>query len=159
MVIRIICVGKLKEGFFRDAAREYQKRLSRFAAVEVVEVADEKAPERLSPAQRAMVLEKEGERLLSRIGEADTVVALCIDGKKLCSKALAGQFSDWMNTGRGRISFVIGGSLGLSPAVSKRAELMLSFSDMTFSHQIFRIMLLEQVYRAFKIIHNEPYHK
>ncbi len=159
MRIRIACVGRLKEAFFRDALGEYQKRLSRYAQVEILEVPDEKAPERLSPAQRANVLEKEGERLLSRIGEGDFVVALCIEGEMLSSQALAQRLAAWMGQGNSTITFVIGGSLGLSPGVCRRADVKLSFSPLTFSHQIFRVMLLEQVYRAFKIIHNEPYHK
>jgi len=159
MRIKLLTVGRLKEAFFRDALAEYKKRLSRYAQVEVIEVADQPAPEKLTPAQKEQVLRQEGERLLSHIQEQDTVIALCIEGRQMSSEALAATIDTYMNTGKSSLCFIIGGSLGLSPEVVKKASLKLSFSPMTFSHQIFRVMLLEQVYRAFKIIRGEPYHK
>ncbi|MEG1548271.1 MAG: 23S rRNA (pseudouridine(1915)-N(3))-methyltransferase RlmH [Clostridia bacterium] len=159
MTIKILCVGRLKERFYTDAAAEFIKRLSRYAVVELVEVPDEKAPETLSAALRAQVISAEGARLLERIGESEYTVALAIEGKKMGSPQLASVLEGLMTDGKSRFTFVIGGSLGLSPQVMARADMALSFSDMTFSHQIFRIMLLEQLYRSFKIINNEPYHK
>ena len=159
MNIRIICVGKIKESFYREAAAELIKRIGRYADSEIIEVAEEKAPEGLSEAGKRQIIDTEGERLLSKIDERDHVIALCIDGKKLPSVAFSQYIHKMMLGGKSRIAFVIGGSLGLSRAVTNREELKLSFSDMTFPHQLFRIMLLEQIYRAFKIINNEPYHK
>ena len=159
MTIRILCVGRLKENFYQAAMTEFTKRMSRFAKVEICEVADEKAPESLSESQRLQVMEKEGERLLARIDKNDFVAALCIDGVRLSSEKLAKRLDDWMLEGKSSISFVIGGSLGLSKQVVDRADFKLSFSDMTFSHQLIRVMLIEQIYRAFKIIRGEPYHK
>jgi len=159
MNIKIACVGKLKEKFYVDALGEFSRRLSRYAKVEVAQVADEPAGETLSPAQREQVLQREGERLLGRIKPTEYVIALCIGGKRLTSEGLAAHLEGLMGSGRSDITFVIGGSLGLSAAVEQRADLKLSFSDFTFSHQIIRVMLLEQVYRAFKIIRGEPYHK
>ena len=120
---------------------------------------DEKAPERLSEAQRLQVLHQEGKRLLDKIGEKEFVVALCIVGSALSSEQLAERIQEWMVSGISDVTFVIGGSLGLSETVLKRANMRLSFSNMTFSHQIIRVMLMEQIYRAFKIIYHEPYHK
>jgi 23S rRNA (pseudouridine1915-N3)-methyltransferase len=159
MTIRILCVGKLKERFYADAMAEFIKRLSRFARVEVAEVADERAPETLSNAQRAQVLEREGARLMEKLRPSDFAVALRVDGRRYSSEAFAGQLGAWMNEGKSSIAFLIGGSLGLSPAALERADAGVSFSDMTFSHQLIRVMLVEQVYRAFKILNNEPYHK
>ncbi len=159
MTIRILCVGKLKERFYEDAMAEFTKRLSRFARVEVVAVADERAPETLTDAQRAQVLEKEGARLIEKLRPSDFAVALKIDGRRYGSEAFSRQLGAWMNEGKGSIAFLIGGSLGLSPAALARADADISFSDMTFSHQLIRVMLIEQIYRAFKILNNEPYHK
>lgn len=158
MKISIACVGKIKEKYFTDAINEYVKRLSRYADVEILEVADEKAPESLSPAQAEIVKDKEGERLLKQIKDS-FVVVLAIEGKKMSSTQLSDFISDKMVMGVSHITFVIGGSLGLSKAVMERADYKLSFSDMTFPHQLMRVMLLEQIYRGFKIIKNEPYHK
>ncbi len=159
MTIRVICVGRLKERFYEDAVSEFVKRLSRYASVEMIEVADEKAPEKLSDAQREQVKAEEGKRMLLKLDKNDFVVALAIEGKELSSPALADMMQSFMNEGRGSFAFLIGGSLGLSHEVVKRADYLLSFSKMTFSHQLFRVMLLEQIYRAFKILNNEPYHK
>ena len=171
MKIRIICVGRLKEKFYTDAVNEFRKRLGRFAEVEITELADERAPEGLSPAELEQVKAAECSRILEKISREDTVIALDIAGKQLSSPELADKLSYYMLNGRSRLVtgrwaaegrrcvFVIGGSNGLNDSVLHRADFRLSFSKLTFSHQIFRIMLLEQIYRAFKIMNNEPYHK
>lgn len=159
MTVRILCIGKLKERFYTEAAAEFTKRLSRYAAVEILELPDEKAPEQLSPAQREQVKAAEGKRMLAKIADTDFVAAMDLKGKELSSEALAAAMQGWMNGGKSRITFLIGGSLGLSDAVLARADVRLCFGKPTFSHQIFRIMLLEQIYRAFKINSGEPYHK
>lgn len=159
MKLRIVCVGRLKEKFYTDAVNEFKKRLSRFAEVEIVELADEKAPEKLSDAELEQIKLAEGRRILGKIADGETVVALDIRGIQLSSTELAEKLNAYMLEGKSRIAFIIGGSNGLSVEVLSRADLKLSFSKMTFSHQIFRIMLVEQLYRAFKIINNEPYHK
>ena len=159
MKLRVVCVGRLKEKFYTDAVNEFKKRLSRFAEVEIVELADEKAPEKLSDAELEQIKLAEGRRILSKIAEGETVVALDIKGVQLSSTELAEKINAFMLGGKSRIAFIIGGSNGLSAEVLARADFKLSFSKLTFSHQIFRIMLMEQLYRAFKIINNEPYHK
>ena len=159
MTIRILCVGKIKEAFYRDDMAELIKRMGRYAAAEVIEVAEEKAPEGLSAAEKERILASEGERLLGKTDERDHVTALCIEGKKLTSEAFAAHINAAMLAGNSRMVFIIGGSFGLHPSVKRRADMLLSFSDMTFPHQLFRVMLAEQIYRAFKINNNEPYHK
>ena len=159
MKIKIACVGKVKDAFYRDAVAEYVKRLSRFCTLEITEVADEKAPETLSPAEEAQVMEREGERLLSKILPGEFVICLTIDGKRFSSEAFAKTLQDTFDRSVSCITFVIGGSLGLTPAVTNRADLKLSVSDMTLPHGLCRVVLLEQVYRAFKINAREPYHK
>ena len=159
MKITVVCVGKLKEKFFADGVEEYKKRLGRYAKIEIAEVADEKAPENLSIAEEEQVKAKEGEKILKKIPDDAFVVALCIDGKMLSSEELADFFEKKTVSGVSSIAFVIGGSLGLSKAVIDRADYKLSFSKMTFPHQLMRLILMEQVYRAFRIIKNEPYHK
>lgn len=158
MNIRILCVGKLKEPYFEDACAEFQKRLSRFCALEIVEVPDEKAPESLHPADEDLVREKEGRRILKAIGQKDFVVALAIDGKQMRSEAFAAFLAEKELAAR-PLTFVIGGSLGLSAEVYARSDAKLSFSQMTFPHRIARLLLLEQLYRGFKIRRNEAYHK
>ncbi len=158
MNIRILCVGKLKEPYFEDACAEFQKRLSRFCALEIVEVPDEKAPESLHPADEDLVREKEGRRILKAIGQKDFVVALAIDGKQMRSEAFAA-FLEEKELAARPLTFVIGGSLGLSAEVYARSDAKLSFSQMTFPHRIARLLLLEQLYRGFKIRRNEAYHK
>ena len=158
MNIRILCVGKLKESYFEDACAEFQKRLSRFCALEIVEVPDEKAPESLHPADEDLVREKEGRRILKAIGQKDFVVALAIDGKQMRSEAFAA-FLEEKELAARPLTFVIGGSLGLSAEVYARSDAKLSFSQMTFPHRIARLLLLEQLYRGFKIRRNEAYHK
>lgn len=158
MKITILCVGKIKERFFRDAIEEYSKRLSRYVSFEIVEVADEKAPETLSPKEAASVKDKEGERLISRLKDG-FVVPLVIEGKELSSTDLADFIKDRSVRGTSHITFVIGGSLGLSDSIIKKGDFKLSFSRMTFPHQLMRVILCEQIYRAYRIINNEPYHK
>lgn len=159
MTLVILGVGRLRERFYRDAADEYVKRLRRFGAVEEIELPDLPEPANSSPAIEQKIREKEGEAILSRIRPTDHVVALCIEGKQLSSEQLAERVSELEGRGVGRAVFVIGGSLGLSEAVIHRANERLSFSRMTFPHQLARVMLLEQLYRARKIGANERYHK
>jgi len=158
MTVRIVCVGKLKERYFEDACAEFMKRLSRFCTLDVVEVADEKAPESLHPADEDLVREKEGRRILKAIGQKDFVVALAIDARQMTSEQFSAYLSEKEAEAR-PLTFVIGGSLGLSPEVYARANAKISFSKMTFPHRIARLLLLEQLYRGFKILHNEAYHK
>ena len=159
MTIRIVCAGKLKEKSYLDLSAEYIKRLSRFATVEVNEVPDEKIPDNAGEAEEAHVKEKEGSRLLSHISSQDYVIALTLDGKSYTSESFASHLDQLLLSGKSRLTFVIGGSLGLSPEVISRADEKLSLSAMTFPHRLARIILLEQVYRAFKIRSNETYHK
>ena len=159
MTVKILCVGKLKETYFTDACAEYVKRLGRFCTVKVVEVADERAPETLSPAEEAQVKTKEGERLLAAIDPKDTVIALTIGGRRYTSEKFAAHLADLESRGVRSVAFVIGGSLGLGDAVLRRADETLSLSDMTLPHRIARLVLLEQVYRAYKIRRGEAYHK
>lgn len=159
MKIRLLTVGKVKEKFFRDAIDEYKKRISKFATVEIVEVNDEKTIENASEAMNAQILNKEGERILDKISDTEYVITLEIEGKKLDSIGLSELIASTMNIGKSVITFVIGGSLGLSQKVKNRANYKLSFSDMTFPHQLMRVILLEQIYRSYKIMNGEPYHK
>ncbi|MBQ7656178.1 MAG: 23S rRNA (pseudouridine(1915)-N(3))-methyltransferase RlmH [Clostridia bacterium] len=154
----IVCVGRLKEKYFSGAAEEYTKRLSRYGRFEIIELPDLPEPANASDADRRQVMEKEGESILSRLKSNDYVIAMCIDGPQLTSEAFAGKIA--ANDQRGtRLVFVIGGSLGLSPAVVKRADEKLSLSKMTFPHQLARVLLLEQIYRGCKINAGEKYHK
>ncbi|HQL35731.1 MAG TPA: 23S rRNA (pseudouridine(1915)-N(3))-methyltransferase RlmH [Bacillota bacterium] len=159
MNISIITVGKLKERYLKEAVEEYSTRLSKYCKLEIIEVPDEKAPENLSPAQELTVMQKEGQGILKYVKEDTYMIALAIQGKQMPSEGLADFINDLGIKGRSNITFVIGGSLGLSEEVLKRADFKLSFSPMTFPHQLMRVMLLEQVYRGFKIIKGEPYHK
>lgn len=159
MTIRILCVGKLKEPYFMAAEAEFLKRLRRFCTVEIAEVPDERAPETLSAAQQRQVMDREGERLLARIGADEHVVALAIGGARRTSEAFAARLGHLRDGGARCVTFVIGGSLGLSGAVLQRANETLSLSDLTLPHRIARLVLLEQVYRAHKILFGEPYHK
>ena len=159
MKISIICVGKVKEKFYRDAILEYTKRLSRYCKLDIIEVADEKTEEAASETEIRQVKEKEGERILKSIKDDAYVICLCIDGKQLDSEELAEKIEKLGVQGTSHIYLVIGGSLGLSDAVVRRADFKLSFSKMTFPHQLMRVILLEQIYRAYRIINNEPYHK
>ena len=157
--ITLLCVGKLKEKFYADAATEYTKRLSRYCRLELSEVADEKTPDGAGEALKLQIKEKEGGRILQRIPDQAFVIALAVDGKMLDSIELAEQMERWNVSGISHIVFVIGGSLGLAPSVLKRADYRLSFSRMTFPHQLMRVILLEQIYRSFQIRSNSPYHK
>ena len=159
MRITLATVGKIKEKYLKDAIDEYAKRLGRYCKLEIKEVPDEKTPDKASDAEEAAIRDKEGSRLLDVIPDTSYVIALAIDGKMLDSVELAKKIDSLGITGTSHITFVIGGSLGLSDEVLKRADYRLSFSKMTFPHQLMRVILLEQVYRSYRIINNEPYHK
>ncbi|MBQ9264709.1 MAG: 23S rRNA (pseudouridine(1915)-N(3))-methyltransferase RlmH [Clostridia bacterium] len=155
----ILCVGKMREKFYAAAADEYLKRISRFGKMEIIEVPDLPEPANASDADRQKVIEKEGESLLSRVKPGDRVIALCIDGPQFESERFAAHLADNDMRFGSRQVFVIGGSLGLSPAVIRRADEKMSLSKMTFPHQLARVVLLEQIYRACKINAGEKYHK
>ena len=159
MKITVLCVGKVKEKFFTDAIKEYSKRLSRYCKLEIVEVADEKTPDGASELVVSQIKEKEAERMEKYLPESAYVIALAIEGKKLTSEKLAEKIDSLGISGTSHLVFLIGGSLGMSDRLLKRADYLLSFSDMTFPHQLMRVILLEQVYRSYRIIHGEPYHK
>lgn len=159
MKIKIICVGKIKEKFFKDAISEYSKRLSRYCSLEIIEVPDEMTPDGASDSINKQILQKEGERIASKIKDTDYVITLEILGDKYTSESFARKLASVTLAGNSSIAFVIGGSLGLSEDVKAMSSMKLSFSDMTFPHQLMRVVLLEQIYRAFKINSNEPYHK
>lgn len=159
MKITIICVGKIKENYMSDAIREYSKRLSKYCKLDIVEVADEKTDENASESMNRQIKDKEGERILRQIKEDSFVITLEILGKMLTSTEFAYKIENICISGKSHITFIIGGSLGLSDKVSKRSDYRLSFSKMTFPHQLMRVILLEQIYRAFRINNNEPYHK
>lgn len=158
MNVNVICVGKIKEDYFIKATAEFEKRLSRFCSFNVICIPDKSIPDNPSEAECSAVLSKEGEQILKKIGKNDIVVAMCIEGKQLSSEQLAKKIADFQMQSS-TIDFIIGGSLGLSDEVKKRADLKLSMSPMTFPHRIARLMLEEQIYRAFKINANETYHK
>ena len=147
MKITIVCVGKIKEKFYRDALAEYTKRLSRYCSLSITEVADEKTKEQASDVECAIIKDREGERILKSIREDGYVITLAIDGKNLDSVELSKKIENLALTGKSNLYFVIGGSLGLSDEVMKRADYKLSFSRMTFPHQLMRVILLEQIYR------------
>ncbi|EIM06044.1 hypothetical protein A1A1_13077 [Planococcus antarcticus DSM 14505] len=159
MNISIISVGKLKEKYLKSGIEEYIKRLGSYSKINEIEVADEKAPEQLSDADMEIVKKKEADRILAKISPDAFVIALAIDGKMKTSEQLAKDIESLMTYGRSKIVFVIGGSLGLHDEVLKRADEKLSFSKMTFPHQLMKLILVEQVYRAFRIMKGEPYHK
>ena len=159
MKITVITVGKLKEKFFREAVSEYEKRLGRYCKLEIRETADEKTPDGASETVREQILQKEGVRIARLLPEGTYVVTLEIEGRKFTSESFAGELNRLGVSGTGHIVFVIGGSLGLHNSIKERADLAVSFSDMTFPHQLMRVVLLEQIYRAFRIINGEPYHK
>ncbi|MHA7965012.1 23S rRNA (pseudouridine(1915)-N(3))-methyltransferase RlmH [Paenibacillus sp. CAU 1782] len=159
MHIQIATVGKLKEKYLVQGIAEYAKRLGPYVKLTLTEVPDEKAPETMSPAEEAQVREREGERLLAQLKPDAHVVALAIGGELWSSEDLAGQLDKLATYGRSHVAFVIGGSTGLSPAVLQRAQQKLSFGRMTLPHQLMRLVLVEQIYRAVKINRGEPYHK
>lgn len=159
MHISIISVGKLKEKYLKQGIAEYVKRLSAYTKIKIIEVPDEKAPESLSEREMTLVKQKEGKRILTKIKPDDYVIALAIEGKMKTSEQLAADLDKLATYGKSNICFVIGGSLGLSEEVLQRANEQLSFSPLTFPHQLMRLILLEQLYRAFKINRGELYHK
>mgnify|MGYP000655380190 FL=1 len=159
MKITILTVGKIKEKYLRDAIAEYSKRLSRYAKLEIIEVADEKTPDSASETVETNIKNKEAERLLKYIRDDAYLITLEIKGKQLTSEELAQKIDTLGVQGTSHIIFAIGGSLGLGEEVLKRSNYALSFSKMTFPHQLMRVILLEQIYRGFRIIHHEPYHK
>lgn len=157
--ITILCVGKIKEKFYRDAIAEYTKRLSRYCKLEIIEVADEKTPDHASEFVTSQIKEKEGERMIKYLKDDAYVCALAIDGKQLDSVELSEKLEALGTGGVSHIIFLIGGSLGISDMLLKRADMKLSFSRMTFPHQLMRVILLEQIYRGYRIMNHEPYHK
>ncbi len=159
MKITIITVGKVKESYFRGAIEEYSKRLSKYCKLDIVEVADEKTPDKASETEEEQIKAKEAERIMKHIREDAYVIALAIEGKQLDSVELSNKIETLGIQGKSHIQFVIGGSLGLHPSVLSRADDKLSFSKMTFPHQLMRVILLEQIYRAYRIMNHEPYHK
>ena len=159
MKLKIVTVGKLKEKYLKDGIAEYSKRLSRFANLEMIELADEKTPDRASDSENQKILELEGTRILSKIGDRDFVIVLAIEGKTLSSEEFSKQLERAPINGFSTLTFVIGGSLGLSPQVKKRANLSISFGRLTLPHQLMRLVLVEQIYRAFTIQQGSPYHK
>lgn len=159
MHIQILTVGKLKERYLVDGIAEYVKRLGPYAKVQMIEVPDEKAPENMSTAEEQQVRVKEGERLLAKLAADVYVVALAIDGEMWTSEQLAGSLDKLATYGRSQVAFVIGGSLGLSSELLRRADMRLSFGRMTLPHQLMRLVLVEQIYRAMRINRGEPYHK
>lgn len=159
MNIQFVVVGKLKEKYLVDGIQEYVKRMGPYGKVAFVELTDEKAPEAMSPAEEAQVRAREGERILVAIKPDAHVIALAIQGQTWTSEQFAAHMQEQATYGRGAVTFVIGGSLGLSDAVLKRANAQLSFGRMTYPHQLMRLLLVEQVYRTFKINRGEPYHK
>nr|WP_072537998.1 23S rRNA (pseudouridine(1915)-N(3))-methyltransferase RlmH [Anaerococcus mediterraneensis] len=160
MIIKILAVGKIKEDFYRAAIGEYTKRMKAYNKLEIIEVADEKAPETLSEIEIKTIKETEGDRLLSKIKDDAFVVSLEIDGKSLDSIGFAKMIQGEMLDGFGRdLVFVIGGSNGLGANIQKRSNLQISFGKMTYPHQLMRVILIEQIYRAYRIINKEPYHK
>lgn len=159
MKITCAAVGKIKEKYLTEAIREYEKRLGRYCRLEILELADEKTPDGASPAEEDAIREREGERILKAIKADSYVIALAIEGNMLDSVELSLKMEALGTGGVSHITFVIGGSLGLSPAVLRRADFALSFSKLTFPHQLMRVILLEQIYRSFRIMKHEPYHK
>ena len=159
MNIKILCVGKIKEKFYRDALAEYEKRLSRYCRLSIIEVADEKTPDKCSETEEQLIKEKEGARLLSHVKDSDYLIALAIDGKSYDSVSFADHLEKLAISGKSSLAFVIGGSLGLHNNILCKCNERLSFSVMTFPHQLMRVILLEQLYRSYRIQNHEPYHK
>ncbi|MCK1212983.1 23S rRNA (pseudouridine(1915)-N(3))-methyltransferase RlmH [Streptococcus uberis] len=159
MKIKIICVGKIKEKYLKDGIAEYQKRLSRFTQFEIIELADEKTPEKASQAENEKIMEKEANRILSKIGNRDYVIALAIEGKQYSSEEFSQFVTDITIQGFSDITFIIGGSLGLHSKIKQKAHALVSFGRLTLPHQLMRLVLTEQIYRAFMIQEGSPYHK
>ena len=159
MKIKFITVGKLKEKYLEEGIKEYSKRISAYANIEIIEVADERIPDRASLAEEMLVKAKEGRRILDKVKQDDYMILLDVSGKEMDSIAFSKHIEKCMINGKSTIVFVIGGSLGHGEEILSRANMRLSFSPMTFPHQLMRLILIEQVYRSFKIIKNETYHK
>jgi 23S rRNA (pseudouridine1915-N3)-methyltransferase len=159
MKINIIAVGKLKEKYLKEAVNEYSKRLSKFCQLDIVEVSDEKAPDKLSKLEEEKVKKREGQRIIKKIKDGSLVIVLDIKGEKLDSEGFANKLNSFFISGKSNITFIIGGSLGLDDEVLNLADFRFSLSDLTFPHQLARVILLEQIFRAFKILANETYHK
>ncbi len=159
MKIKIVTVGKLKEKYLKDGIAEYTKRISRFAKLEMIELADEKTPDKASEIENQKILETEGTRILSKVGERDFVLVLAIEGKTFSSEEFSKQLEEASIKGYSTLTFIIGGSLGLAPSVKNRANLSVSFGRLTLPHQLMRLVLVEQIYRAFTIQQGSPYHK
>lgn len=159
MKITILCVGKIKESFYRQAIDEYTKRLSKYCKLEIIEVTDEKTPDKASEVMESQIKEKEAERLIDKLKEDSYIFTLEIKGKKYTSESFAETIEKLTVQGKSHLTFVIGGSLGLHEKILKLSNQPISFSDMTFPHQLMRVILTEQIYRAFRIMNNEPYHK
>lgn len=157
--ITIICVGKIKEKYLKEAISEYSKRLSKFCSLEIKEVADEKTGQNMSPAEEALIKDREGERIAAVVKPDDYLVTLEIEGELTTSRGFSEKLSGLLVKGVSKVTFVIGGSVGLSDNIIQRSNYHLSFSKMTFPHQLMRVILLEQIYRSFKIAAGEPYHK
>ena len=159
MKITIICVGKIKEKYLSDAIAEYSKRLSKYCKLEIIQLQDEKTIENASETVNRQIKDKEGERILKNISDDSYVITLEINGEMISSEKMAQKINSLGIACTSHITFIIGGSLGLSENVSNRSDYKLSFSKMTFPHQLMRVILLEQIYRSYRIINNEPYHK
>jgi len=159
MKIKVVTVGKLKEKYLKDGIAEYSKRISRFAKLEMIELADEKTPDKASESENQKILEIEGQRILSKVGDRDFVIVLAIEGKMFSSEEFSKQLEEASIKGFSTLTFIIGGSLGLSSALKKRANLSVSFGLLTLPHQLMRLVLVEQIYRAFTIQQGSPYHK
>ncbi|MEQ6113466.1 23S rRNA (pseudouridine(1915)-N(3))-methyltransferase RlmH [Enterococcus faecalis] len=159
MKIKLVTVGKLKEKYLIQGINEYLKRLNSYAKMEIIEVPDEKAPEKLSDAEMLQVKEKEGQRILGKINDNEYVFVLAINGKQLSSEEFSKEIEQLGISGKSNLTFVIGGSLGLSDSVLKRSNQQISFGRLTYPHQLMRLVLVEQIYRGFRIMKGEPYHK
>ncbi|HGQ7642349.1 rRNA large subunit methyltransferase [Streptococcus pneumoniae] len=159
MKIKVVTVGKLKEKYLKDGIAEYSKRISRFAKFEMIELSDEKTPDKASESENQKILEIEGQRILSKIADRDFVIVLAIEGKTFFSEEFSKQLEETSIKGFSTLTFIIGGSLGLSSSVKNRANLSVSFSRLTLPHQLMRLVLVEQIYRAFTIQQGFPYHK
>ena len=159
MKIKVVTVGKLKEKYLKDGIAEYSKRISRFAKLEMIELADEKTPDKASESENQKILEIEGQRILSKVGDRDFVIVLAIEGKTFSSEEFSKKLEEASIKGFSTLTFIIGGSLGLSSSVKNRANLSVSFGRLTLPHQLMRLVLVEQIYRAFTIQQGSPYHK
>ena len=159
MKIKVVTVGKLKEKYLKDGIAEYSKRISRFAKLEMIELADEKTPDKASESENQKILEIEGQRILSKVGDRDFVIVLAIEGKTLSSEEFSKQLEEASIKGFSTLTLIIGGSLGLAQDVKKRSNLSVSFGRLTLPHQLMRLVLVEQIYRAFTIQQGSPYHK